>query len=146
MANRIVRIGNAIACLYAAIPPLLECGVITLLIFIQIWELAVLDALKHGRGYVAFEVFGNTEGFRAYVDSGRKIFLTGSTVSLGEAKELVVQAPNCSGNCMIQILKDGEGYREEKNSGMRLALPEPGIYSAMVRRDGHPWNWGMSFG
>ena len=102
-------------------------------------EPAILDAIKNGRGYVAFEVFGRAEGFRAYVSSSDgSIALPGSTVSFGKSQFLNVAAIACY-SCTIQILRNGKQYVEEKSDTARIAISEPGIYSAVVYRNGHPW-------
>jgi hypothetical protein len=106
---------------------------------------SLLAALRQGHSYIAFDLFGDSSGFRftAENDSERKIM--GDEIALaGGRLRLLVRVPVRS---RIVFFRDGQAVHEEKEAtGKELTVERPGAYRVEVylerlggRAGSEPW-------
>lgn len=95
----------------------------------ELSEQSVIEALKNGQSYFAFEVFGNTKEFRFYATNN------------AEKTTITVQAPPHKNpkKTQIKILKDGRIVKNGAGILLNLKNPKPGNYYAEIWKDGKPW-------
>ena len=99
-------------------------------------ETDVLDALRAGRAYVAFECFGNATGFDLHVVTPEGRREMGETVALDGAR-LHVHVPKPA---RVDVFRDGERWVTRMGEGaMEFAPPGAGVYRVEVYRDDRPW-------
>jgi len=107
---------------------------------------AVLEALRAGRFYISFDVFGDPAGFRFTADNGADVRASGEEAALpsGGAVKLSVRAPV---RCRTVFFRDGRVVGEVKDSAQAdLEVKEPGAYRVELYLDqlgpllkGKPW-------
>jgi hypothetical protein len=107
---------------------------------------ALLEALRAGRFYLSFDVFGDPAGFRFAADSGADAREMGDEIQLpaGGAVKLSARAPV---KCRAVFFRDGRAVGEVKDSAQaELEVREPGVYRAELYLDqlgplltGKPW-------
>jgi hypothetical protein len=97
---------------------------------------AILEALREGRAYVAFEVDGDATGFTFdLVDARRRVVARmGEERAVGRGERLVARAP---GDARLAIFRDGTLLAEVDGGGL-LDVPAavPGVYRVEAYRDG----------
>jgi hypothetical protein len=99
-------------------------------------ETDVLDALRAGRAYVAFECFGDATGFDFHVVNPEGRREMGETVAIDGAR-LHVHVP---ASARVDVFRDGELWVTRRGKGvMEFAPPGAGVYRVEVYRDEHPW-------
>jgi len=103
------------------------------------------EALRSGRLYGAFEVFGFPEGFDYHADAAGNIYEMGQDVPLADAPELVVERPRVRERdpvleepiIRLRILKAEEGawrvVDDSDSESLRYMVTEAGSYRAEVR-------------
>lgn len=106
----------------------------------------LLAALRAGHSYVAFDVFGDSTGFRFTADNGADVRLMGDEIALpaGGAVRLVAHSPV---TCRTLFFRDGRVVREVKDSAQaEFSAGERGVYRVEVYLDqlggllaGKPW-------
>jgi hypothetical protein len=106
----------------------------------------LLDALRAGRFYVSFDVFGDPDGFRFTAGDGAGAREMGEEVALpaGGAVKLSTRAPF---KCRTIFFRDGRVVGEVKDSEQAgLEVKEPGAYRVELYLDqlgplltGKPW-------
>jgi hypothetical protein len=100
----------------------------------------ILDALRRGRVFGAFDCFGDARGFQAAY--GRRSAPNDAHAIIGESArfdpeaELFVDTP---APATIRVLRDGEIIHESDGQGLALALPGPGVYRVEAHRQGKLW-------
>ena len=105
----------------------------------------LLDALRKGHSYVAFDLFCDSSGFRFEADdgSGRKIM--GDEIALaGGPLRLTARVPVRS---RIVFFRDGQAVHEERDATVKeLSVERPGVYRVEVylerlagRAGSQPW-------
>ena len=105
------------------------------LITTHIWadelsEKSVIEAIKNGQSYFAFEIFGNTKGFKFYA------------VENYDGKKIIsVQAPphKDTKNTTLKILHDGRVVKKGTGILLNLKNPSPGNYYTEIWKNGKPW-------
>jgi len=99
-------------------------------------EQDLLDALRAGRAYVAFECFGDATGFDFHVVTPEGRREMGETVAVDVARLHVhVPAP-----ARVDVFRDGELWVTRIGEGaMEFAPPGAGVYRVEVVRDERPW-------
>jgi hypothetical protein len=105
-------------------------------------EADLVQALRLGRTYVSFDIFGEGAGFdfRA-VDRGG-VHVGGATVAAADDLRLSVHTPQPGG---IQLWRDGAIVREVEDDSLEVRAPAPGVYRVEVRtRYGSPWLFSSS--
>lgn len=101
---------------------------------------ALTGALKDGRLFFAFEIFGTPEGFDFRAEAGGDVYEIGDEAPLADAPELVVSQPEVLGFGPVQstqhILRIEQGGAVEVAGGegeVRYQPDAPGAYRAVVR-------------
>lgn len=90
-------------------------------------ETSILDALRSGAAYVAFERIADSSGFSFHAESNGRDHRMGSTVSTGS--DLVCRTPVRS---EMVVYLDGRVYRRETGTGLELRTTDAGIYRVEV--------------
>ncbi len=101
---------------------------------------AIKDALRAGRGYIAFEVLGTPVGFDFRAEAAGHVTEMGETVALEDAPTLVVEKPSIYGidadiPVTIRLLRAEEGGAVEVASAhdtLRYTPTEPGAFRVEV--------------
>lgn len=114
-------------------------------------EKSLLDALRAGHSFFAFDLFGDSEGFRFNVENGDgldmpPLAIMGDEIGLpqGGALTLTVRSPV---SCRTIFFRDGRPVQEVKDSTRaRLQAVEKGVYRVELYLDqlgplleGKPW-------
>jgi len=91
---------------------------------------ALLDALRRGRGYIAFDLLAPAEAFDfRLVDDTGGLWVMGDEPPLGPGQSLRVSAPRRG---RITVLKDGRPIRVSDATRAVVPVTEPGVYRAEV--------------
>jgi hypothetical protein len=106
----------------------------------------LLAALRRGRSYIAFDLFGDSSGFRFNADNGTDRRTMGDEIQLsaGGQVRLSVRSPV---KCRTVFFRDGQVLQDVKDSGeATLTVDRAGVYRVEVYLDqlggfleGKPW-------
>ncbi|MCB9885970.1 MAG: CehA/McbA family metallohydrolase [Planctomycetes bacterium] len=108
----------------------------------ELSEETVLEALRLGRTYVAFDIFGEGCGFDFRAVDAQGVHVVGSTVPASPELQLRVAVPS-EGH--IQLRRDGEVVREVVGREAVVDDPEPGVWRVEVHTAaGSPWLFSSS--
>lgn len=109
-------------------------------------ESSLLDALRSGRGFVAFDLFGDPTGFRFTADGGAGVRTMGEEIQLpeGGAVRLAARAPV---KCRTVFFRDGQVLADVKDSASaEFNATVKGVYRVELYLDqlgslldGKPW-------
>ena len=99
-------------------------------------EEEVLQALKAGQVYIAFDLFGYVPFFLFTAGDGMRQVLMGETIPVGPLLHGEVRLPE---RADIQVLKDGHVWQTEQALSFRFPITEAGVYRVEVYREGNPW-------
>ncbi len=98
---------------------------------------SVIQAIKKGRTYVAFDYLGDPTGFQFLAKKGKKQILMGDTVIVPEGLEVYV--PLLQGG-EIRIFRNNDLVAQQINvQELFIKTPRPGFWRVEVYRDGLPW-------
>lgn len=90
----------------------------------------LLSALRDGHCFIAFDLFGDTTGFRFSATNGIELKIQGDEISLGNGVRLAVSTP-ISGR--IVLIKNGNPVSEERlASSKEFSIAETGVYRVEV--------------
>ena len=95
----------------------------------------LLAALRRGRSYISFDLFGDATGFRFTAESGGERRVMGDEIALPAdgGVRLAVRSPVRG---RIRILLDGETAREERDANAsELVADRRGVYRVEVYLD-----------
>jgi hypothetical protein len=109
-------------------------------------EAGLLSALRAGRSFFAFDLFGDSTGFRFTAESGAERRVMGDEISLREAGAVKLTARSPV-ECRTVFFRDGEIVGEVKDSARaELTVGRAGVYRVEVYLDqlgplleGRPW-------
>jgi len=93
----------------------------------EVSERSILDALRSGAAYVAFERIADSSGFTFHAESNGRDHRMGSTVSTGS--DLICRTPIRSD---IVVYRDGRVYRRETGARLELRTTDKGVYRVEV--------------
>ncbi|HEX8719366.1 MAG TPA: hypothetical protein VF736_01875 [Pyrinomonadaceae bacterium] len=109
-------------------------------------ESSLLAALKSGRSFIAYDLFGDATGFRFEAENGTERRTLGEEIRLpeGGAVKLTARSPV---KCRTVFLHDGQVFGEVKDSALaELSTDRRGVYRVEVYLDqlgglleGKPW-------
>jgi hypothetical protein len=109
-------------------------------------ESSLLDALRSGRSFVAFDLFGDPTGFRFTADGGAGVRTMGEEIQLpeGGAVKLAARSPV---KCRTVFFRDGQALAEVKDwASAEINADRKGVYRVEVYldqlgslMDGKPW-------
>lgn len=107
---------------------------------------SVLEALRAGRGYIAFDLFGDAGGFRFHAENATGLKTMGEEISLAEggAVRLRARAPVA---CRMLFFRNGQSVAQGRGvTEKELAVDRAGVYRVEVYLDqlgdfldGKPW-------
>lgn len=107
---------------------------------------SLLRALRAGHSFIAFDLFGDPSGFRFTADNGSDRRIQGDEIALppGGVVRLTAHSPL---KCRMLFFKDGEVFREEKDTSRAVLTVEgTGVYRVELYLDqlgsllaGKPW-------
>lgn len=98
---------------------------------------ALIDALRAGRSYVAFDGFGEGRGFDFRGVIGNRVVLPGDTVAPDPGLELRVRVPGAG---RISLWRNGVVVAEQHGSELRWSPVPSGVYRVEVATEsGRPW-------
>jgi hypothetical protein len=99
---------------------------------------AILDALKHGHAYVAFDFFGYVPNFMFYAQVGDRKVMMGDEVPMTPGMKLEVEMPAAADK--VVILGNGSEFATGNNvSAFEFAPTGAAVYRVEAYRGGHPW-------
>lgn len=100
-------------------------------------EASLVDALRAGRSYVSFDIFGEGTGFDFRGENGGEIVVGGGTIATGAATRLAITAPAAG---RIRLFRDGQVAQERTGRELVVTAPAPGVYRVEVATlSGDPW-------
>jgi hypothetical protein len=107
----------------------------------ELTEPALLDALKEGRAFVAFDMIADARGFVfvAQDSSGAKATM-GQTIPLSPELKLKAESPY---EVRFTLYRDGHQETEQTGRAFEYAVPKPGKYrlEAALKIDGQWTDW-----
>jgi predicted metal-dependent phosphoesterase TrpH len=91
----------------------------------------IFRAIRAGHGYVCFDVLAPCRGFSFIATDGKNIAIMGDDFALNPKAEstLEISIPKTAN---IQLLKDGNIFKEVDDRELTLNLKEPGVYRVEV--------------
>lgn len=92
-------------------------------------ERAVLEALREGHAYVAFDQLADATGFRMTADDGTHRALMGDAVPLSPSLRLSLEAPHTG---WIRVFQDGQLISEVDADRWEAPVTRPGTYRVEV--------------
>ena len=105
-------------------------------------EGGLVEALRAGRSYVCFDLFGEGTGFDFHAEAGARVLPVGATVAASTELRLVAGAPRPG---RMRLLRDGVVCLEREGSDLELRGPAPGVYRIEVTATGGaPWIFSSS--
>ena len=88
----------------------------------------VMDALRAGHGWVAYDLPARTDGFRFLADNDDGTFIMGDQVKIKRGLTLQIRMPH-KANC--RLIKDGKVIKHWENREVATHITtEPGVYRA----------------
>lgn len=106
-------------------------------------EAALVDALRAGRSYVSFDIFGEGTGFDFRIeDEGGHVHVGGASVPAADGLVLRIATPGIG---RIRLLRDGQEVATRLAETMTVRTLPPGVYRVEVETpDGSPWLFSSS--
>ncbi|MEQ8763284.1 MAG: CehA/McbA family metallohydrolase [Planctomycetota bacterium] len=100
--------------------------------------IAIRDALRVGRCYIAWDVFGTTDAFRFRMRRGEETFEMGSEIMQDEGASSILEISVPAGGTLT-VLRDGAPWFTSEAHRLQMPIDRRGVYRAEVLRDGSPW-------
>ncbi len=108
----------------------------------ELSEAAVLEALRLGRTYVSFDIFGEGCGFDFRAVDADGVHVVGSTVPVSSGLQLRVNVPGAG---RILVFRDGQVVREHVGEELVVDTPGSGVWRVEVHTAaGSPWLFSSS--
>lgn len=105
-------------------------------------EKELVAALRAGRSYTSFDLFGDGTGFDFRAVDSDGPHLPGATVAYSNDLRLVVRTPAPG---VIRLWRDGQPIATATGSSLQCSAPDPGLYRTEVHtRGGAPWLFSSS--
>jgi hypothetical protein len=98
----------------------------------------ILDALKHGHAYIAFDFLGYVPNFMFYAQAGDRKVMMGDEIAMTPGLKLKVEMPAEAEK--VVILGNGSEFATGNNvSTFEFAPTGLAVYRVEAYRGGHPW-------
>jgi len=94
-------------------------------------KMVVYDALREGRCFVAYDLLGDTRGFRFAARSGDAQVMMGQEIALHGEVSLEVHSPQ---RADIRLLRDGQIVARSRGKSLGWTTSEKGIYRVEAYR------------
>ncbi|GMV91159.1 MAG: hypothetical protein AMXMBFR82_09370 [Candidatus Hydrogenedentota bacterium] len=88
-------------------------------------EEAIVNALKSGRSYIAFDMIADARGFVFFADDGSRMYVMGETAPMSEGLVLRAGSPN---RVRFTLVADGEVIDTQEGREYEYQVPYPGKY------------------
>ncbi|MBI4367949.1 MAG: PHP domain-containing protein [Candidatus Omnitrophica bacterium] len=99
-------------------------------------EKKMIDALGHGRSFIAFEMRGIAQDFSFTAETNGESAGMGESVSAESAVRLMVKSPQ---EGTIRLIHNGRTIRETEGTALTYESSEPGFYRVEIDRGGEIW-------
>ncbi|MBI2195111.1 MAG: flippase-like domain-containing protein [Planctomycetes bacterium] len=96
----------------------------------------VLDALRLGRCYIAYDYLAPASGFRFEGRNGRGPILMGDESPADGRCRLAVQTP---AQASLTLFADGKPLASAEGQSLEVVVETPGVYRAEAQLKGQPW-------
>lgn len=96
----------------------------------------LLGALRAGRVYVAFDLFGYVPFFTFWAEDGQRSALMGEEIPLSAHLRGYVRLP---ATATVHVVKDGRVWKKEDAAALHFPIDAAGVYRIEVYRKGKPW-------
>lgn len=105
----------------------------------ELSEESVIESIKKGQSYFAFEVFGSAKGFKFYALNNKIVFMPGTIAPLESL--IVLQAPPHKNpeKTKLKILHDGKIIKEGNGILLTFEAKKPGNYYGEIWKNNKPW-------
>ena len=91
----------------------------------ELTEPALMDALRAGRAFVAFNLIGDAEGFAFVAEGGAKQVTMGESIILSPGLKLRAESPL---PCHFTLIRRGKAVTSQEGTAFEFAVSEPGKY------------------
>ncbi len=95
-------------------------------------EKDIIDALRVGRGFVAFNMLADAKGFVSFVEAGGKQAMMGESIPLAPETQLKAASPHF---CRFIVRKDGENVFQTEGRECTFTIAQPGKYRVEAELD-----------
>ena len=102
----------------------------------ELTEARILEALKRGHTYVAFDFLGDPTGFSARCVTPTATAIVGDTIRWQPGARIEVRLPSRG---RIRLLRDGKQLAAREGTSLEAKLPGGGIYRVEVRKGDRLW-------
>jgi hypothetical protein len=92
-------------------------------------EKDIVESLRAGRAFVAFNMLADAKGFTCFVEGSGKKAVMGESIPFAPGLQLKGVSPN---KCRFLILKDGQVVNQSEGSYLLWEVPQPGKYRVEV--------------
>jgi hypothetical protein len=96
----------------------------------------VVEALRLGRCYLAYDYLADSRGFRFEAHGQSATFLMGDEARLPGEYGFRVASP---AKAELKVLRDGSPIAAAESDILEVKVTEPGVYRAEARLKGQPW-------
>ncbi len=98
----------------------------------------MMDALRHGHAYVAFDLLGYVPNFMFFAQDGDRKVMMGDEITMTPGLKLKVEMPANADK--VVILGNGSEFASGANVSTFEYVPTgAGVYRVEAYRGGHPW-------
>ena len=91
----------------------------------ELTEPAIIDAIRQGRAFVAFNMIGDAQGFAYVAQAGDKQVTMGESIAFTPGLTLRAEAPL---HCRFTLVRNGETVATQEGKTFEFAVKEPGKY------------------
>jgi hypothetical protein len=88
-------------------------------------EKDIVESLRAGRAFVAFNMLADAAGFVCFVQGQAGKAVMGESIALEPGLKLQAAAPN---HCRFTVVKDGENVTQSEGTELVFAVTQPGKY------------------
>lgn len=99
-------------------------------------EASIVEALRHGRSYVAFDIWRDATGFSFTATDGASDWMMGDELPLSETTAFKINLPVAA---EIRLLKNGKLAAEHKGDSFTFNVAAAGVYRVEVFLNGKLW-------
>lgn len=92
-------------------------------------EKDIVESLRAGRAFVAFNMLADAKGFTCFIEGSGKKAVMGESIPFAPGLQLKGVSPN---QCRFLILKDGQVVNQSEGSSLLWEVTKPGKYRVQV--------------
>jgi hypothetical protein len=106
----------------------------------ELTEPDILDALKHGRAFVGFDLLADSSGFLWYAQASTNQSVMGESMPFTSDVRFRAAAPQA---CRFTVVHDGDAVHQQQGRTMDFTPTAPGVYRVeaelLIRNAWVPW-------